>query len=458
MADTTNKTNRIARTLFIIGGVILFIVLVIFIIRLVPMIVSGVAHVGSSFGNSSKNEETIIVTTDKEVIENEESTLVSFEYTPETEGQYFVSYSCIDGLFFDIQSSNGPQRIICDTPFRLGSNINAISLIPVLTQPNSFIDSTLKIEYKDARNNSLAHGTKLVTINSTATASTNTTTEPTTTNQFDANNTLAVSTVTSSPAPTTTTNTQTPSTPTVSVQPNRDFALTQIFPLANQSAFTFYTYNYGNTATGPWTFTYTDAENPSQTLLSPVQASLAPGQGLAVTVRFDYQVNSSQTIVVMVNPTNQIPETNRTNNTGTVTIAGPTSSNTGGWYNSDDRADLTISSMEVGRVSNGRFVATSSIYDSDRGAIRFTVFNQGGTRTGTWRFEVDDLPYNSSQRTYSSPSQSSLAPGEYRDVLVEFDGIITGRFNPEVFVDSRNDVREEQENNNKESRRLTVRN
>lgn len=452
MADTTKKVNTVARTLLIAGGIVLFIVLVVFIIRLVPIMFSGVANLGSALNFSSKSDEQIIIQASKEILTTQEPVIISFEYTPETAGQYFVSYSCVNGLFFDIQSSNGPQRIICDTPFRLGSNLNAISLIPIFTQPNNFIDVTITIEYKDERNTQIAKGTKILTVNSgTSTEYSDTETA----NQFGINNTLAASTVTATALTEAPTYAPSPVTPVAHVPttPTRDFAITQIFPIPNQSAFTFHVYNYGNTSTGPWVFTYTNAENPSQTLLSPVQASLAPRQGMAVTVRFDYQTNSSQVISVVVNPYNQIIETNYANNTAVVTITGSTHSSP---YNQNIRADLTITSMESGRMSGSRFIPTSSINERDRGAIRFTVLNQGGQETGTWRFEVYDLPYSSSNRTYTSSRQSSLRPGEYIEILVEFDGMQTGRFYPEVFVDPRNEVREEREDNNRRSVRLDV--
>lgn len=458
MAETTQKRNFIARTLFIIGGLILFIVLVVFIFKLIPILVSGL---GSTFGFKPQTKESIIVTTDTEIIKNQTPVVVSFAYEPTQMGQYFVTYSCADGLFFDIQSSDGPRRIICNTPFKLGTNINSIALMPVLTKANSFVDSTLKIEYKDVQNNLVDTGTKTITITSEGSSMTNATSTPN--NPFDLNAPLAGSTVTNTALPAQTT-TQAPTqsqTPRPVASPTRDITVTAIYPLANQSTFVMNVYNYGNTATGPWTFTYTDAENPSRTILAPMQGSLGAGQGMAITVRFDGQVNASQIITVMLDPYNQIAETNNANNTATVTITGRTSGynpNPTDPHNPNERADFVITSIEVGEMRNGRFVQNSTLDRQDRGVVRFTVQNRGGQSTNSWRYEVRDLPLTSGDRTYRSPTQASLRAGEYRELYVEFDGLREGRYNIEVIVDSDNDTREEREGNNRESRRLDVRN
>lgn len=467
MSDNSTKANLIAKTLFILGGIILFIVLVIFIFRMVPIVISNIASVGSSITTGVRNlipgsDETIAVTTDSDSVNVDTPVVVSFEYVPQVTGQYFVSYDCVDGLFFDIQSSNGARRIICNTPFKLGTNVASIALVPTFTKSNAFADTKLKIEYKDAKNNTVGFGTKTITIKSEGGSIVATSTSS---NPFDANGNLSDSTVTTTviKKPTTTTAQPKPTyTPTPTyTKPTKDLVLTKVTG-DSRSTFVINVYNYGNTSTGPWEFSYTDAENPSKTVISPLQASLGAGQGMAVTVRFDGQDNSSQTINVNVDPYNQISETNESNNSGSTVIYGNSSNsnnnNNDDSYNSNDDADLVITNMEVGRISGSRFTEDSEISDNDTAAVRFTVKNQGGESTGSWKFEITNAPYNSSNDSYRSKTYSSLRPGETIEVVVEFDGIDQGRYSIKTEVDSDNNVREEKENNNTWSESLRVTN
>lgn len=455
MADTSNRANILAKTLFIIGGIILFILLALFIIRLVPVAVSKISELGTSIksgiSNTLKGDEEIILTTNTDSIDAGSPLIINFEYTPTVPGQYFVLYACYDGLFFDIQSSNGAKRIICNTPFKLGENLEAISLIPVVTKSNIFIDSTITIEYKDPEGNPIAKGTKLVTIKSEAAGETATSTS-TQENPFNTSGTAQGTVVTTSSVAS-----KPVAQPTTSyVSRTKDLAITYIYQLEDESAFVFHVYNLGNTTVGPWEFSYTDAQNPSRTLISPVQASLAGGQGLAITVKTGGQKNSSQLISIFADPYNQVAESNESNNTASVTITGDRSGNSDdSSYDSNDDADLVITEMQVGRMSGSKFVSDDELDEDDTAAVRFMVKNQGGESTGSWKFEIDNLPYDNDD-TYESKTYSSLKPGQSLEVIAEFDGIDEGDYSIRVEVDSDDDVDEESENNNTKTKSLEV--
>lgn len=451
MSDNSTKANLIAKILFIAGGIILFIVLVIFIFRIVPVVVSNVSNFGknifSGISNKSADEE-ILVSTDSDTVEIKTPILVSFLYEPQDQtGQYFVSYNCIDGLFFDIQSKDGPKRIICNTPLKLGTNIDSISLTPLFTKSNGFADSVITISYKDTAGNTLAFGTKTITVKgeeSSVTAEEN---------LYDVNGSLSGSTVTTEEVKSVTVPVTTKTTTSAYTNPTKDLVVTYISPTSYNSSFVMHVYNYGNTPTGPWEFSYTDAENPSHIIISPVQGSLAGRQGLAITVSFDGQYNSRQVISIKLDPYNKISENNETNNLSSVVIFGDNSNNNS--YNSRNDADLVITDMEVGRISRNRFVEDDEIDDTDTAAVLFVVKNQGGESTGSWRFEINNLPYDTND-DYRSKTYSSLRPGESIQIITEFDGIDDGRYSIKVEVDSDDDVDEEKENNNTESETLRV--
>lgn len=466
MSDSPTKANTIAKALFIVGGAILFILLLIFILRLVPVAISNISNIGTSLKSSITGvfgtDEQIKLTTNTDTLSSGSPLIINFEYKPEQDGQYFVSYTCSEGLFYDIQSLNGAKRIICNSPFKLGSNISAISIVPVVTKANIFIDSTLTIEYKDLQGNPIAKGTKLVTIKNEGNEVSNATS--TQDNPFDIH-TSSTSTpsvtskpVTNKPANTKPQTSKPSQTHTTYVTPTRDLTLTQIFPLEDKSTFIFYVYNYGNTAIPTWNFSYTDAQNPSQTILSAPQSALGAGQGLALIVKFDGQQNSNQTVFVTLDPYNQIPETSVSNNSASVVISGDrTNSNSGNdSYNSGDRADLTIDEFLIGRKSGSRIDERNEIDTDDTAVISFVVKNKGGEATGSWRFELTDLPYDNDD-SYESKSYTSLKPGESIEVVLEFEGVDYGNYNIELKIDSTNDVREESERNNSDSRSLRVR-
>ena len=78
--------------------------------------------------------------------------------------------------------------------------------------------------------------------------------------------------------------------------------------------------------------------------------------------------------------------------------------------------DLAVAYRGVGTISNGSFVADSSFDSGDRGAIRFTVTNQGTRTSETWRYTAE-LPNG---QTYRSPSQAALRPNETATISLGF--------------------------------------
>jgi hypothetical protein len=439
MSDKSTKANLIAKILFIVGGIILFIVIAVFIFKMVPYAISNVANVGSSIkGSVFGSEDEIKISTDSDTATAKTPIIISFEYTPQVAGEYFISYKCADGLLYDIESTDGSKRIICNVPFKLGTNVDSISITPLFTKTNSLVDSIVTITYKDENDKTVAEGSKTITIKNTDT--------PTT---IDDEDDLSGSTVTTKPI--TKPVDQTPKPIPTYTSPTKDLVLTYLEGRSD-STFIMHVYNYGNTSTGSWKFSYTDAENPSDIITSKSQPSLGPRQGLAVTVHFSGQADSPQTIDIEIDPSDAINETNESNNSGSIDIEGDPSNTS---YNKDEDADLIIEDMEVGRMSGNDFREDDQIDTDDTAGVKFTVRNKGGEATGSWKFEITGLPYNSNN-TYLSESYDSLKPGESLEVVVEFDGIKQGDYSIEVELDSDDDIDEEEEDNNTDSENLEV--
>ena len=107
-------------------------------------------------------------------------------------------------------------------------------------------------------------------------------------------------------------------------------------------------------------------------------------------------------------------------------------------------------------MSGSRFIEDDEINSDDTAAVRFVVKNQGGESTGSWKFEITNLPYDGSDDSYKSKSYSSLKPGQSLEVVAEFDGIDDGDYTLRLEVDSEDDVDEENERNNTESESIEV--
>lgn len=461
MVDQASPLRTITKIIFIGGAILVFAFLAYFIITLVPKAISGLSNAGSSLTNNLKNGKEIIVNVNDSEINSGVPFVISWEYTSTKPGEYYISYSCDDSLAMDIKSSNGLKRILCNTPFNIGENINAINLIPTITKKNIFIDSTITISYKDFQTNEqIAYGDKIVTLKNISGSTT-------TSNPYNA--TVSETTVESKPLETQT-NTSLfglamPTVPTATISPTKttyiqgkpDLQISNIFATYD-SSLSFIVRNIGPKTSGNWYFSYTDATNPSNVIQSPIQASLGSGQGLLLNVRFDGQKYDSQNINIYIDSNNSVSESNESNNFSSVTIYGNNNSYDyydDNYYDRDEDADLVIEDLEVGRISGSRFVEDDEIDDNDTAAVRFVVRNKGGESTGDWRYEITNTP---DDNDYRSSKQSSLRSGTEKTFIVEFDDIDNGIYNIKVEVDSDDDVDEERENNNTESERLEVTN
>jgi hypothetical protein len=462
MSENTSLIGKITKYLVIGGAILLFIFLAFLIIRWIPSAVSGIANIGSSFTDRGSGDEIDVSLNRSEVL-GDESFVVSWKYNPTEVGDYFIRYSCEDSLLFDIRSQNGDKRVICNTDFKLGDNLNSISLIPRFGKTNSLVDSDIEISYKTIDGGEVSSGKKIVTVQNTSVTDNKD-------NEFNASTgNFAGSRVESTPVdstgsqedrndslPTGRQETQNTISTRVASSP-ADLQISNITNLGN-SRLSFVVRNVGGRSSGNWFFSYTDAKNSSRILTSPLQISMRPGQGVLLTVRFDSQDSSSQLVNIKIDSTNAISESNESNNSASVFMTGQTngnrSSNSGNFDRNDD-ADFVIDRLEVGRLSGSRFIENNKIDKNDDAAVRFVVRNRGGETTNDWRFEIRNLPYNRN-KTFESKRQNKLRPGEEREFVVEFENPDEGRYSIRVEVDSDDDTDEENERNNDESERLEV--
>lgn len=96
-------------------------------------------------------------------------------------------------------------------------------------------------------------------------------------------------------------------------------------------------------------------------------------------------------------------------------------------------ADLTVIVDRVGYLttnSTDSFVASPTVPDGKRPAVKFTVKNIGTNYSGTWRFNASIPTRNNF--TFESDSQQSLGPGDSIDYILGFDQAVVGNQQPLV--------------------------
>jgi len=120
--------------------------------------------------------------------------------------------------------------------------------------------------------------------------------------------------------------------------------------------------------------------------------------------------------------------------------------------------DLMVTVSAIGYLdtsSADSFIASATVPDDKRPAVRFIVKNIGTNVSGTWRFEAS-IPTRGTF-DYDSPLQQSLAPGDSIDYTLGFDRAREGTDQPiTLTVDSDTRVTESNENNNTISLKITV--
>jgi hypothetical protein len=472
MASENGGRGFLGKILFVVGVIIILIILAFLIIKFVPRMIGGLANVGSSIGSVfGRNELT--VTASNTSLKNGDSVSITWPPVASKTGVYGITFACTDNVEVDIITEAGARSLICGNIFTLGPTATAANLRVFLKTENSFADVPIQVYFTETGSTAPAINGQVIvtvqdgnplaasgtlsgsaaTITSEEATSTSATTDTSATNTNG--NTLYVNSVTTAKPKPYTTSYVTPTGPA-------DLAISNVLASNTQVGFTVS--NIGGRSTGVWAFTYTTPTNPKETFASPLQLSLAPGQSIRYTLTFAAKDSGSQSVLILVDPTNTVSESTEANNTASVTMTGAAygnnnggSSNNNNNYDRDDDADFVIENLEVGRMSGNRFSEDDTADEGDDIAVRFTVRNRGGDETEDWRFELRDLPYTNGD-TYRSPEYDALRPGESMEIIVELDNVDEGDYDIRAEVDSEDDTDEERENNNTDAVELEVRN
>lgn len=449
MAENTNIFKTIfTKALFILGIIIIVIILAFAVVKIMPKVFSGFASVAKII-KSPFVDKSISIEASDDTLKSGEATVLAWEYNPTTKGAYSLSYACISNVQISMATTNGAQRLICNTPYSFPDNIQAVEITPSITKEGLEIDIPFSIEFITSEDKSVADGTVDINVTSKkgdSLASTGTiVSTPIITGAADRDDAVTTPVTTNPPV------TPTATTPVYNYPRIADLAVSNMVDSSN-GIISFTVSNIGSAATGNWLFNYTTPDG--ETTYSPLQVSMNPGEAIRYTLRFTDLTSGNMSIVL--DPQNSVYESNNANNSITMRVGANNGGSTGGNvdYDPDDEADLDIDSYEVGRMDGNTFREDDNIDEDDDAAVRFTVINKGGENTGSWRFEITNSPDDGD--TYRSKTQNSMRPGESRTIIVKFNNPDVGTFNMKLTVDSDDDVDEESEKNNTDTEELEI--
>lgn len=185
---------------------------------------------------------------------------------------------------------------------------------------------------------------------------------------------------------------------------------------------------------------FVSADKPDLQVVTPgteIPFGETPGAGIATT--------TVATTTTPVAPKPVAPTPSQGTPTSTVYPTGGTAAPT-----LSGLSDLKVTIVSTGYLTTNdtaSFVASKSVPNGMRGAVKFTVTNIGTNTSGRFTFKAV-LPTTSAY-TFNSDQQDALLPGEHIDYVLGFDRARTGTDREiTITVDASHNIVESNENNN----------
>lgn len=321
--STQSGQGAISNILAVAGFIILIAIIIWGAYHFLELASSGLS---SLFG---RNSDAIKVTLSDNSVASGEAFDASWTYAPEGAGVYTMLYQCTEGLQLRSVTSNGIVTAIpCGAAFPLGNETTKTARIIPSISGDKTIDATVTFIFNpaiDSTSTSTAttprpQGSAKVAIAPAATTGTGTTQNGTGTGTAAGTNTKPVTTT---PKPTVSTPKPVTGTPDLEV---RILAVGVIDPYTGgfvarapmnheMAVVKFDVVNRGSASSGAWYFSAELPTYPAAPYNSPRQASLAPGDHIENTLRFDRLTPGGGLFAVTVDSSNAVKETNESNNT-----------------------------------------------------------------------------------------------------------------------------------------------
>jgi subtilase family serine protease len=181
-----------------------------------------------------------------------------------------------------------------------------------------------------------------------------------------------------------------------------------------------------------------------------------------VEARFDGIDTSSNPVVrIYADIDNVVAETSEADNTLSV----PLNSSNNNYYNNNynnncawnnqncnsnntGNPNLTITSIETGKMIGGSFNNQTSFTYGERVTVRVNVRNTGGTFTNSWSTRLNYYDSYGVNRSVITDNERSINPGETYTIIYSLDSLTRGNANLNVNIDSNNNIYETNENDN----------
>ena len=182
-----------------------------------------------------------------------------------------------------------------------------------------------------------------------------------------------------------------------------------------------------------------------------------------VEARFDGIDTSSNPVVrIYADIDNVIAETSEADNTLSVLL---NSSNNNlnynynnnyncAWYNTNcntnytSNTNLTVTSIETGKIVSGNFNPQTSFAYGERVTVRVNVRNTGGTFTNSWSTRLNYYDSYGVNRSLTTDNERPINPGDTFAITYTIDNLTRGNTNLNVTVDSNNSLYETNEGDN----------
>lgn len=475
IVDMTQDTNQspmkalLTKALFVVGIIFLIVVIGFALLFIVPRIVSGIGGAASALTSIFRGAagDGIAVTTSASRVKTEEEFTISWddaESVPTT--SYAISFSCVENTVVRIDG----KRAQCEKNIDVSFAENDVDVEIENSKTDSVSEVTFKIAAVEAGEETRSGKTVVAVTNGTPSIIPDETDilpngsnddEPSTESNDNVSKPSTGSTGGATIKP-------------VAGKPNlyisRAVTGTWIEGVVMPSSrieedeiggVEFTVINDGGTATGPWTFTYTEPTARGDVRNAGTQPSIPAGGSLTYTIKLPSYAEGMKSTTITLDTSNSVAERNEYDNSRTEILlfdaeSNDQSSGGTGSYNRNDDANLTVEILGTGRLDGRRFVETDNVDANDELAVRFKIKNDGGESTGSWRFTVE-LSGDDDQ-DYKSARQPSLAPGQSAEYTLAFDGIDrdANHVTFKVTADSDDDVDEEDERDNDESERVNL--